>query len=208
MSDELFSKNKQRYFTLDYDNATESGLKPLIAAFGKAGEKVVEVVASNMKKRTDGNFQKQAQFIFENGQSLVITIGELGDVALTKLNSTIIPISDSGTINAYAKDVSNAMGKNQVKFEKALARKAAAAIKDVSNVKPASKSLAARVVEAQQAMSAATSNIEAESKRLAEANLLKNKNSEELDRLKSQLSAAKSEENSLADAISELEGKA
>jgi hypothetical protein len=205
MKDERFSQNNKRYFTLDYDNATETGLKPLIAAFKKAGDNIIEVVASNIKERKNGDLQKTAQFIFDNGQSVSIAIGELGDVAQTKLNSSIIPISDSGTIDAYAQGVSMAMSKNQVKFEKALARKAAAAIKDTSKVKPASRSIGVRVMEAKQALSAATSNLDAERKRLAEVNLNKNKNSEELDRLKLQLSAAKSEENALAEQISQLE---
>lgn len=208
MSDERFSQNKKRYFTLDFSNVTEAGLKDLITSFNKAKAKVVETIASNRKAKKDGLFQKRAQFIFENGQSVTVTVGEQGDIVQTKLNTTVIPVSDSGTIDAYAKDVVMTMDKNQVSFEKALARKAAAAIKDTSDVKPASRPLAARIAEVQSAISAANSNIDAEKLRLAAANNVLNKNSSELEALKTKLGSLKSEENGLVEAIRTLEDNA
>lgn len=208
MSDERFSQNKKRYFTLDFSNVTEAGLKDLITSFNKAKAKVVETIASNRKAKKDGLFQKRAQFIFENGQSVTVTVGEQGDIVQTKLNTTVIPVSDSGTIDAYAKDVVMTMDKNQVSFEKALARKAAAAIKDTSDVKPASRPLAARIAEVQSAISAANSNIDAEKLRLAAANNVLNKNNSELEALKTKLGSLKSEENGLVEAIRTLEDNA
>ena len=208
MSEERLRQNKKRYFTLDFSNVTEAGLKDLITSFNKAKAKVVETIASNRKAKKDGLFQKRAQFIFENGQSVTVTVGEQGDIVQTKLNTTVIPVSDSGTIDAYAKDVVMTMDKNQVSFEKALARKAAAAIKDTSDVKPASRPLAARIAEVQSAISAANSNIDAEKLRLAAANNVLNKNSSELEALKTKLGSLKSEENGLVEAIRTLEDNA
>lgn len=204
MSDERFSKNGKRYFTLDFDQVTEAGLKSLIQSFNKAKAKVVEVIASNRKVKKDGNFQKKAQFIFENGQSVTITVGELGDVAQTMLNSTVIPVSDSGTMDAYAKDVVTAMDKNQPKFEKALARKAAAAIKDTSDVKPISRPLSVRIAEVGQAIAAANSNLDAEKKRLERARASAQVESDNLAKVQTRLNTLKSEESEL---IKEIEAK-
>lgn len=203
---ELFSKNGRRYMTLDYDNLTESGIKELTQAFAKEKEKVVEVIASNRKAKKDGQFQKKIQLIFENGQAITITVGEQGDIAQTKLNATVIPIQSAPTVKAYARDVTIAMARNQLKFEKALARKAAAAIKDTSNVKPANRSLDARIQEAKVAVIAANSNLEAERKRLALAKDSASKATSELDRLKTKLSALKSEEDGLIKAIQDKGG--
>lgn len=207
MRDERFSKNKQKYFTLDYDNLTERGLRDLIKAFSIAGADIVEVVASDRAKRVNGEEQKTVQLIFDNGQSVTVVVGPLGDIAQTKLNSSIAPISQAKSAADYARDVVTAMERNQDKFDKALARKAASAIKDTSDVKPASRSLAARIKEAGEAVAAASNNLAAERKRLAVANVRVNETSSELDKLKSQLSALKSEENSLIEAITAKGGK-
>lgn len=207
MSDERFSQNKKRYFTLDFDQVTEAGLKDLIQSFLKAKAKVVETVASNRKVKKDGHFQKKVQFIFENGQSITLIIGELGDVAQTKLNSTVIPVSDSGTMDAFTKDVASAMEKNQPKFEKALARKAAAAIKDTSDVKPASRPLTARIEEVNAAIKAVNDNLDAERKRLAKARDNVQSATSDLANLKTKLSALKSEESGLISAIEANGGK-
>jgi vacuolar-type H+-ATPase subunit I/STV1 len=201
MNDERFSQNKKRYFTVDFDNATERGLKPLIKAFEKAGAVIAETVADNTSKRQDGQLQKKAQFIFNNGQSIVVLIADTGDITQTKLNSTIVPVRDLSSIDNYARELANLMSNQQARFDKALARKAAAVIKDTSNVKPATRSFNARIVEAMQAVDSATSNLEAERKRLDQNRKASATNTSELEKLKMKLSALKSEENSLVEAI-------
>lgn len=207
MSDERFSKNGKRYFTLDFDQVTEMGLKGLIQSFNKAKAKVVEVIASNRKVKKDGNFQKKAQFIFENGQSVTITVGELGDIAQTMLNSTVIPVSDSGTMDAYVKDVISSMDKNQIKFEKALARKAAAAIKDTSDVKPISRPLSVRIAEVGEAIAAVNGNLDAEKKRLEKARKKAQEEADNLAKIQANITALKSEESELIKAIEAKGGK-
>lgn len=201
MSDERISQNKKQYFTVNFDQVTEAGLKDLIQSFMKAKAKVVEVVASNRKEKKDGQHQKRVQLIFSNGQSVRIAIGDQGDVIQTKLNNSIIPISSAATSDIYARDVVMAMEKNQPTFEKALARKAAAAIKDTSDVKPASRPLAARIEEVSAAIKAANDNLDVERKRLAKALDNVTASTNELESLKSTLTALKSEENQLVEAI-------
>ncbi|HDS1207885.1 TPA: hypothetical protein QDZ84_002912 [Shewanella algae] len=204
--DQLHSKNKQRYFTLDFEPLTEKGgLKPLLTAFNRISE-VAEVVSSNRAGRKDGMKQKTAQFIFINGQSVTITVSETGDVTQTKLNTVVIPVNAMRTVDAYAKEVCQKMEANQPKFDKALARKAAAAIKDASKVKPASKTLKQQLVEANEALVTANRNIDSERSRLETLKNDKAGADSEIEKLRLQLSALKTEENQIVEAIESLGG--
>ena len=204
MSDERYSKNKKQYLTLDFDNLTQAGLKDLTAAFKRSGAKVADVVASNRPKRKDGISQKKAQLFFENGQIVTVMVSDLGDITQVKLNSIILPSTGYSSVADLASNVTKAMKANQAKFDKALARKAAAAIRDVSSVKPASRTTKARIKEAEQALAAGSGNVDAEKDRLATATIEYEKEQGQLESLKSKLESIKSEEDTL---ITEIESK-
>lgn len=204
--DQLHSKNKNRYFTLDFDPLTENGgLKPLLTAFNRISE-VAEVVSSNRVVRKDGMKQKTAQFIFINGQSVTVTVSETGDITQTKLNTAVIPVNSMRTVDAYAKEVGQKMDANQSKFDKALARKAAAAIKDASKVKPASKTIKQQLIEANEALVTANRNIASERSRLETFKVKKAGVDAEIEQLQLKLNALKGEENQLVEAIESLGG--
>lgn len=150
-----YDKEKGSYFTLDFSNITETGVKELTTSFNRSKAKVVEVIASNRAGKKNGEAQKKATFIFENGQAVTVWFNAGGNVFQTKLNSTIVPISNQKTVSAYCREIASLMVKNQEKFEKALARKAAGAIKNTSQVKTARKTIDQQINEAQEAFNSA-----------------------------------------------------
>lgn len=154
-----FAKDQSHnYVVVDFDNVTERGLKKLISALKSAGATVTDIEAPNRKMRKDGEQVKKAKFFFENGQSMTLFIGDAGDIFQMTLNATKQPIPSVKDERHLAKEMVRLMERNQAKFDKAIARKAAKAVKDTSATKPASRSLSKRLEEANQALDAAQDN--------------------------------------------------
>lgn len=203
--DERFSRNQQKYFTLNYDNVSEKGLKKLTTALDTNKQPVAEVIASNTATKVNGAMLKKAVLILDGGQTVTLLVGPGGDITQTKLNSTVIPV-DTSTLANYAKDLAKQVDANQLKFEKAMARKAAAAIKDTSDVKPAAKSMKQRIAEAQSALDTANSNLDAEKSRLSQAQTNAATSNSKIEQLKAQLNGLKAQESQLIDAIQAMGG--
>ncbi|HCG7330464.1 hypothetical protein P3551_21140 [Vibrio parahaemolyticus] len=154
-----FAKDQSHsYVVVDFDNVTENGLKKLINALKSAGVVVTDVEAPNRKIRKDGEQVKKAKFFFENGQSMTLFIGDSGDIFQMTLNATKQPIPSVKNERELAKEMARLMERNQSKFDKAIARKAANAVKDTSATKPASRSIAKRLEEANEAVATASGN--------------------------------------------------
>lgn len=154
-----FAKDQSHnYVVVDFDNVTEKGLKKLINALKQAGAPVTDVEASNRKMRRDGEQVKKAKIFFENGQSMSLFIGDAGDIYQMTLNASKQPIPSVKSERQLAKEMTRLMQRNQKKFEKAQARKAAKAVKDTSTTQPASRSLAKKLSEANGALEAAQFN--------------------------------------------------
>ncbi|EIM1710154.1 hypothetical protein JFQ88_004048 [Aeromonas dhakensis] len=167
MADERYSQNRATYFTLDFGNVTEKGLKKLIDAFRKSGQTVANVEATNRVIKKDRLATKKFTFRFENGQSITCAVGDQGDIIETKLNATIIPVKAMETVNGYAKEVSQKMQANQARFDKSLAQKTKRVV-DTSATKPAGRTIQARLIEAGIANSTASSNVTTAKAKLAE----------------------------------------
>lgn len=154
-----FAKDQSHnYVVVDFDNVTEKGLKKLINALKTAGAAVTDIEAPNRKIRKDGEQVKKAKFFFENGQSMTLFIGDIGDIYQMTLNAAKQPIPSVNSESQLAKEMVRLMDRNQSKFNKATARKAAQAVKDTSNTKPASRSIAKRLKETNEAVTTANSN--------------------------------------------------
>lgn len=197
-----FATNQSHnYVVVDFDNVTEKGLKKLITALKSAGALVVSVDASNKKMKRDKETVKKAKLNFENGQAMTLYIGDEGDIYQMTLNATKQPIPSVKNERELAKAMFTLMDRNQAKFDKAVARKAAAPVKDESTSKPASKTLATKIKEASAALAIATSNrdnaqaavnkaqseLEAEQQKLAELESELAKEQQETKDLESQI---------------------
>lgn len=185
-----FSKNQGHgYVVVDFDNVTERGLKNLIKALKSAGAPVTDVESPNKKMRRDGEQVKKAKFFFESGQSMTLFIGDEGDIYQMTLNATKQPIPSVKSERDLAKEMVRLMDRNQAKFSKAQARKAAKVVKDTSSTKPASRSLAKKINEANNALSVAEDNLamatEANDKSKDQLNLA----NEKIQQLETQLAA-------------------
>lgn len=207
MADERYSQNRATYFTLDFGNITEKGLKKLIDAFRKAGQTVANVDATNRVIKKDRLATKKFAFRFENGQSITVTVGDQGDIIETKLNATIIPVKSMDTMTGYAKEVGQKMQANQVRFDKSLARKTKQVV-DTSATKPAGRTIQARLIEAEIANSAASSNAELAKAKLAELESKVAQNQSNLTDLKAKLAVERATTNDLIQQIEAAGGKA
>ncbi|WP_429169398.1 hypothetical protein [Aeromonas hydrophila] len=207
MADERYSQNRATYFTLDFGNITEKGLKKLIDAFRKAGQTVANVEATNRVIKKDRLATKKFAFRFENGQSITVTVGDQGDIIETKLNATIIPVKSMDTMTGYAKEVGQKMQANQVRFDKSLARKTKQVV-DTSATKPAGRTIQARLIEAEIANSAASSNAELAKAKLAELESKAAQNQSNLADLKAKLAVERATTNDLIQQIEAAGGKA
>lgn len=209
MADPRFSQNKANYFTLDFDNITEKGLKKLIEAFGKNKQKVAEVEATNRIVRKDRLATKKFLLRFEKGQSITVTVGDQGDIVETRLNSTVLPVKSLNTMDAYAKEVSGKVVSNQLRWDKSVARKV---IKKVvptdTDKKPAGKSIQARLIQAKAANATAQANVTAIQGRLNELQSRQATSTAELDAMRKKLDAERATTNDLIQQIESLGGTA
>jgi len=207
MSDERFSKNGAKYFTLDFANVTEKGLKKLIAVFEKNNCKVANVDATNRVTKKDGLATKKAVLTFENGQSVTITLGDQGDVIETKLNTTVLPVKDLSTLDKYVKEVAGKVAANQQRFDDSLAKNAKRVI-DTSEKKPVSRTVQARIVEAKNAQATAQENVNRLTSAIAAAQTSKTDADSKLDALKKELDVERATTNRLIEQIEQLGGTA
>lgn len=207
MADERFSQNGAKYFTLDFANVTEKGLKKLISAFEKNDCSVANVDATNRTTKKDGLATKKVVLTFENGQSVTITLGDQGDVIETKLNATVLPVKDLSTVEKYAKEVSGKVAANQQRFDDSLAKKAKKVV-DTSDKKPASRTIEARLVEAKGAQATAQENVNRLKSAIATAQNSKTTADSKLDALKKELDVERATTNRLIEEIEHLGGTA
>lgn len=206
--DERFSQNGAEYFTLDFDNVTETGLKKLIASFAKQGQKVAEIEATNRIIRKDRLATKKATLRFEGGQSVTITLGDQGDVIETKLNATIIPVQAMKTPDAYAKEVAGKVAANQARWDNSLAKKAVKKLDpDASKKKPAGRTIQARIIEAKAANAGARANVATAQARMTELQTKGATSTAELETLRKKLDVEKTTTNQLIEQIEALGGE-
>lgn len=169
--DDRFSQNGAKYFTLDFDAITELGLKKFAAEFAKQQAPVVAIEATNRLVKKDGLATKKATLRFENGQSITISVGSQGDIIDTKLNATVLPVREIGTMAGYVKEVAGKMADNQARFDKSLARKMRP-VKDESKKRPAGRTIQGRLIEARAANVDAQTNVSTARNRVADAQKL------------------------------------
>lgn len=209
MADPRFSQNKASYFTLDFDNITEKGLKKLIEAFGKQKQKVAEVEATNRVVRKDRLATKKFLLRFEKGQSITVTVGDQGDVIETRLNATVLPVKSLATMDAYAKEVSGKVVANQLRWDKSVARKV---IKKVTptdgDKKPAGKSIQARLIQARSANATAKANVTAMQEKINALQGQQATSAADLDSMRKKLDAERATTNDLIQQIEALGGEA
>jgi hypothetical protein len=207
--DERYSQNKAEYFTLDFDNVTEVGLKKLITSFKKAGQVVAEVEATNRMVRKDRMATKKALLRFEGGQAITITLGDQGDVIETKLNTTIIPVQSLKTMDAYAKEVAAKVVAGQARWDNSLARKATKTVNpDESKKKPAGRTILARIIEAKAANAGARTNVATIEARISELQTAKATSTSELESQRNKLDLERATTNQLIQQIEALGGEA
>lgn len=207
MSDDRFSKNKAEYFTLDFANVTERGLKKLIDAFSKHDQTIAEVEATNRITKKDRLSTKKALLRFANGQSITITVGDQGDVIETKLNATVVPIRAMDTLDAYAREVSGKLVANQDRWDKSVAAKAKKVIPTDTDKKPAARSIQARIIQAKADKEASQANVDTLQGKLNELQTKGADTKAELDALRKQLDQERATTNELIQQIEALGGE-
>lgn len=199
------SQNGKKYAVLNFDQVTELGLKELTTAIGKSGIPVVEVNASNRATKKDNITVKTADLMMEDGQKLTIQINDSGDLSGVKLNSKVLAFQHSNSIADLGLQLSKAVEGNSQKFQDSIARAAKRALK-TSDQKPAVKSTAQRLQEAQDRNKTAKSNVQAAQKSLSTYQATSNTLQTTLEKQKRRLTSAQSQEADLQQQIAAIGG--
>ena len=151
---------------IDYTKLDESGLKPVVSAFDKAGVSVLKTEGDNKQKRIKGQPTKQATIFFTDGQQVTMLATPDNVIYQWLLNGKIIPVVQmpSGKnadqqMQAAIKEVAGKVLQNSPTFAKKLARDATKAHRNdagdgkkgaVSNAIPAKlKAVNMQIAEAQ-----------------------------------------------------------
>lgn len=145
------NRRSHGYIIVDFNNVTENGLKELTQALNKYGAKVDAVEASNKKIKKDDVQVKRAKLSFDGGQTATIFAGVNGDVYQLIINGKKYPLPDVSNISKFAQYLANSISKGQAAFDKSAQKKAEKATKAIntSSIKPLSKSLKSRSLDAQ-----------------------------------------------------------
>ena len=145
---------------IDYTKLDESGLKPVVSAFEKAGVAVLKVEGDNKQKRVKGQPTKQATIFFADGQQVTMLATPDNVVYQWLLNGKIIPVLSLEDTARAIKEVAGKLVQNSPTFAKKLARDAAKEHRDdagdgkkgaVSNAIPAKLKAVKMNIEAAQA---------------------------------------------------------
>jgi chromosome segregation ATPase len=102
--------------TLDYDKMTKAGLKSLVRRFARHKLTVVDIEATNRPKRQSGYQIKDAVFVFETGQRLLVRVKAGGTVFQVKLNNKVIPIKHVDDLDKAMIEVVDAVQQNEKRY--------------------------------------------------------------------------------------------
>lgn len=102
--------------TLNYDKMTKTGLKSLVRKFAKHKLTVVDIEATNRPKRQSGYQIKDAVFVFDSGQRLLVRVKAGGTVFQVKLNNKVIPIKHVDDLDKAMIEVVDAVQQNEKKY--------------------------------------------------------------------------------------------
>ena len=134
--------------TLNFDQITEQGIRPLVTALTRNGVTVSNIEASNRVVRKDGVQTKVAALTLGDGQELAFQVNDTGDISAIKLNGKVIPVHNTDTLAQIAQSAARTASNNSQKFTDALAKKAQRAVVADQSKKPVVKSIAQQIQEA------------------------------------------------------------
>lgn len=104
---------------LPFDKLTESGLKPIVKKFEKWGLKVASIDSTNRQKRESGMLLKDAVFIFEDGQKMLVRVKSDGTVFQVKLNNKVVPIKNVDDMDKAVIEMVDYVQDNAKAYERA-----------------------------------------------------------------------------------------
>lgn len=104
---------------LPFDKLTESGLKPIVKKFEKWGLKVASIDSTNRQKRESGMLLKDAVFIFDDGQKMLVRVKSDGTVFQVKLNNKVVPIKNIDDMDKAVVEMVDYVQDNAKAYERA-----------------------------------------------------------------------------------------
>lgn len=173
------SKNKQNYAVFNFENFSEAGLiRTFSKELAKNDAPSASITATNKSMKKDGVLTKKAKIYFESQQTAEIVIGEKGDIITLKINGKVQPTGLPKNLTDFAKHISQLCSRGQQQFDNSLKKRLARIKTDVANKKPANRSNAKRIEEAEK-------ELEEVSRALATTKSKENKINDEWDSQKS-----------------------
>lgn len=104
---------------LPFDKMTETNLRPFIKKFEKWGVHISKIEASNVGKRESGFLLKDALFIFEDGQKMLVRVKSDGTVFQVKLNNKVLPLKSVDNVDKAVIEIVDYIQANAKAYERA-----------------------------------------------------------------------------------------
>lgn len=104
---------------LPFDKMTETSLRPFIKKFEKWGVHISKIEASNVGKRESGFLLKDALFIFEDGQKMLVKVKSDGTVFQVKLNNKVLPLKSVDNVDKAVIEMVDYIQANAKAYERA-----------------------------------------------------------------------------------------
>lgn len=104
---------------LPFDKMTEANLRPFAKKFEKWGIKISEIKSANVGKRESGFLLKDALFIFEDGQRMLIRVKSDGTVFQVKLNNKVLPVKSVDNVDKAVIEMVDYVQANAKAYERA-----------------------------------------------------------------------------------------
>lgn len=119
---------RESYAKWNYDSFDATGLKELTQAMGRFKVRVVSIDGSNKPVRSGGVQTKRAVLALSDGQSITLQVTSEGAVYQVRLNSRVIPVRASESIDDIARELSAAVKNNRASFKEKMAKQAEKAL--------------------------------------------------------------------------------
>lgn len=146
------------------DLATDKAVKKVSQLFGRAGANVAIAEKDAKVKRSSGITFRDLNITFVDGQQLVMSFKQDGDVFAVKLNSKLVPIKNQDNTPKAVAEVVSLLDSGRAKFQAALAKKA---VKLPPTIKTATPKLLTRLTEQRDNLKTAIAEVRAEIERIS-----------------------------------------
>lgn len=187
---------------LPFDKMTETSLRPFIKKFEKWGVHISKIEASNVGKRESGFLLKDALFIFEDGQKMLVRVKSDGTVFQVKLNNKVLPLKSVDNVDKAVIEMVDYIQANAKAYERAkIQREKQKAKPDTPSVTTSRREKISRVKDELRELSASITDLDQQH---TEAQSRAQNKQAELQKAESEFTAEKEKTTKLENELASL----